>query len=92
MRQNMTHLIERLEVFEERAGVRLDAPGPTQTRLRQTRVVVSLYVMGELHPRDGTTLENDVDVAITVYDSDGKILRNNAERFAADEFFGFFDI
>ena len=88
MRQNVTNLIERLEVFEEKAGVRLEALGAHITYY-PTDDNCNLYVQGELHPRDGTTLEHDVRVSITVYGLDGTILSTESTRFAAATFFGF---
>ena len=46
-KKNITHLIERLELFEERLGVRLER----LSAIRGYRVDNDLMVSGELHAK-----------------------------------------
>ena len=82
MHLDATHLIERLEVFEERACVRLEA----------LFVDVSdglLTVNGELHPREGTTIKQDIEVHMEAYNSSGRLVAKGESHFSGDKFFGF---
>jgi len=82
MHLDATHLIERLEVFEERACVRLEA----------LFVYVSdglLTMNGELHPREGTTIKEDIEVHMEAYNSSGRLVAIGESHFSGDKFFGF---
>lgn len=73
-KKNITHLIERLELFEERLGVRLEA-------LSAVRSAVSGYwrdrdvtVFGELHAKHGTTIKESICLVAAVYDHSGRVI------------------
>jgi len=78
-----THLIERLEAFEERMGVRLEALFASRSESSY------LTVRGELHPKEGTTIQQDIELVADVYDSSGRLVAHNNEQFDAEIFFGF---
>lgn len=82
--EDVTHLLERLEAFEDRVGVSLE--GLYAARDAESG---SLEVNGELHPRDGAELENDVDIVVTLHDSAGRVLEVTTEYINSDKFFGF---
>lgn len=82
--KDVTHLVERLEAFEDRLGVSLEGLYAAQDKERD-----SIEVNGELHPRGGTELDNDVDVVVTLYDSGGRVLETRTEYIDSDNFFGF---
>lgn len=79
---DLTSRIERLEAFEERCGVRLDA-------LFAKGDGYSLKVNGELHPQDGPKLKQNVMVVVDVYDAARRLVENGGECFFAESFFGF---
>jgi hypothetical protein len=81
---DLSDAIERLSLFEERAAVRfeglsafLDSESP------------SLTVRGELHPVDGSELDEDVEVVVAAYDRRGRIIGIGTELFDVENFFGF---
>jgi hypothetical protein len=79
-----THLIERLEAFEERVGVRLEA------LFAYIRPDIDwLQVNGELHPREGATLKENIAVHVAAYDSSGRLVAKSQATLLADEFFRF---
>ena len=80
---DVTHLIERLEAFEERMGVRLEA------LFAHIDEYGGLTVNGELHSREGATIEQDIKLHADVYDSSGRLVAIGIERIEADKFFGF---
>lgn len=88
MGSDVTDLIERLEAFEDRMGVRLEA---LFAHIDDNGFLV---VNGEVHPRDGTTIEQDMNVHVDVYDSLGRLVAKTAAYLSADSFFGFeaFDV
>jgi hypothetical protein len=82
--KDVSHLIERLEAFEDRLGVTLEGLYAAQdTEYGQ------LEVNGELHPREGTGLNEDLEVVATLYDSAGRIIGVTSERMYSNRFFGF---
>jgi hypothetical protein len=81
---DVTHRIERLEAFEERVGVRLEA-------LFAHYELLSCYltVNGEVHPREGTTIKQSIAVHVDAYDSSGRLVAKSRTSLLADDFFGF---
>lgn len=79
-----THLIERLEAFEERMGVRLEA-------LFAGRGSENSYLKlrGELHPTQGTILQQDVELVADVYNGLGQLIDHESRVFPSDKFYGF---
>ena len=82
--KDVSHLIERLEAFEDRLGVSLEGLYASIDG-RHGYVTVN----GELHPREGTQLNHDIEVVVSLYDSDGRVLGVQTESIRADSFFGF---
>jgi hypothetical protein len=84
MKTDLTHLIERLEVFEERLSIRLNA-------LYAFRFSSGGWVTvnGELHPMNGDSLKADVDLVLDVYDRSGLLVGSNSRHFRRAHFFGF---
>lgn len=80
---DVTHLIERLEAFEERVGVRLEA------LFAHISALGFLTVNGEAHPREGATIKETVDLHVDAYDSSGRLVAMSRARVEADKFFGF---
>ena len=86
---DLTHLIERLDAFEERENVRFEA--------LSARIVLNLNwlkVCGEIHARDGLIIARALKVVVTVYDAQGKILDIGHAFFKPETFYGFeaFDV
>ncbi len=82
--KDVSHLIERLEAFEDRVGVSLEGLYASLDTEGDW-----LTVNGEIHPRGGTELDSDIEVVVTLYDSSGRVLRTEEQRLYSDEFFGF---
>jgi len=79
---DVTRLIERLEAFEDRMAVRLDA-------LFANLESGFLTVNFELHSRDGNLLKGDTQIVVTVYDVAGRLLARERDQSFANAFFGF---
>lgn len=83
MNRDLTHIIERLEAFEERLGLELRG---LYAFLDENGY---LWVNGELASTQKSELDCSICVVCTLYDSDGRVL-DNRQYFADDEkFFGF---
>lgn len=82
--RDITSLIERLEAFEDRLGVRLEG---LFASLDEDIEWIDLN--GEIHPQAGTELQEDVELIATVYDSDGRVIETSAAFFDTESFFGF---
>lgn len=84
---DVTHLIERLEAFEERIGVRLEALfAHIEECMGETAY---LNVKGEVHPREGATIKESIYVHVDACDSSGRLVAMNNDGIEADKFFGF---
>ena len=84
--RNVTNLIERLEVFEERAGIRLEAIGAISAMFFDQN---KLKVYGELHPREGTVIKKDVVITVDLYDNSGSVVGTSSQSIRSRGFFGF---
>jgi hypothetical protein len=84
MSKDITHLIERLELFEERLGIRLE--GLYAQISDDCRWVT---VTGEVHALEGMKLNQNIKIVGAVYDNSGRVL-DIVENFVfAAEFYGF---
>lgn len=83
MEKDITKLLERLEAFEERLGVTLEG---LFASIDQNKYIT---VNGEIHPREGTQLTQNVQLVVSAYDSSGRVLNTASNYFRADSFFGF---
>ena len=81
--RDITDLIERLEAFEDRLGVNLEG------LFAEVSEDGYVHVNGELHLRDGTELNQDLEIVATIYDSSGRVLNVADTGFYTDSFFGF---
>ena len=84
---DLTRRIERLELFEERLGVRLESLSALIEIDQDPPFALNVY--GELHPRDGTELQSDVELIVVAYDQSGRIVGTDSTNFDAENFFGF---
>jgi len=80
--------LERLEVFEERAGVDLRGLFVEHTRF-DNNDSQWVEVKGELFSRDGNVLNADIVLEVAVYDVDGRVLAVASDSIDSDTFFGF---
>ena len=81
--KDITNLIQQLEAFEERLGVRIEAVSAFADDDD------SITVRGELHCTDGTTLAKDVTIQLSVYDTAGRVIGTSQDYVDAESFFGF---
>ena len=100
---DITHLIERLEALEERNNVRFEALSAFVCRDEYSSEIFrpgdntnlklpanySIRVCGEVHARDGLQIVNNLDIKVTVYDSQGRVLTTNTGvEISANTFYG----
>ena len=86
IRTDVTSLVERLEAFEDRLGVRMESLNADVMELNDGTY---LRVRGELHLKSGTELEQNVFLVVAVYDSSGRIVGTKQQWFVKRTFFGF---
>jgi len=84
-----THLIERLEAFEERMGVRLGALFAEWDNDNDESPESSLTVRGELYPRETSNIQRNISVVADIYDTSGRLVARDDHWFDPEEFFGF---
>ena len=82
--RDITNLIERLEAFEDRCGVSLEG-----LFAHFDGDVEWIDLNGEMHPREGTELNGDVELVATAYDSTGRVIKTSSRYFDSESFFGF---
>jgi len=80
--------VERLEAFEEKAGIRFENISVTiQKGDEYLDEVVNFYL--EAHPINGTTIDKTIEVQIILYDQQNFILGSDFTYLIPDRFFGF---
>jgi hypothetical protein len=84
MSKDITQLIERLELFEERLGIRLEG---LYAEISDDCQWVT--VNGEVHALEGMKLKQDIRIVGAVYDNSGHVLSTNDHGVLAAEFYGF---
>jgi hypothetical protein len=94
MSSDVTHLLERLEVFEEEAGVRLEAlyaflDGSTGWGGEGSTFIPQVCVNGELHLRSGEKLIEPVSVHAATYDLSGRLVHATSQTFLPKTFYGY---
>ena len=82
--KDVSHLLERLEAFEDRLDVSLEGLYAAQNPKSGY-----LIVNGELHLREGTKLADDLQIIVTSYDSAGRVLGVSDKYISSERFFGF---
>jgi len=85
MDKDVSNLIERLELFEERLGVRLESLSATITGY----ATVYVRVMGELHVHEGMKLKQSTQLVAVIYDDSGRVIANVDNVYFKEKFYGF---
>lgn len=86
---DVTNLIERLEAFEERMGVRLEALFADWDNNGFKPPSTFLKLNGELHTREGNKIQQNISLVVDIYDGAGRLVGRNDQSFYAENFFGF---
>lgn len=87
-KKDVTSLVQRLDAFEERLGVRIEALSAFESE-GYSDDEVEVIVRGELHSESGTDLEQSVVLDLVVYDGEGRVIETENKYFRMDSFFGF---
>lgn len=85
---DVTSIIERLEVFEERAGIRFEALS-AQLNDHDEDEEYYIQVQGEIHALEGTSLPHDVELKLLVYDSSQRLILSREDSVDSETFFAF---
>lgn len=80
--------IERVELMENKCGVRLDALY-AEYSIYDDDPDQYITVYGEIHAIEGASVSDDFKIVFTVHNSDGKVIaKNDYETFNANDFIG----
>lgn len=85
--KDVTSLLERLEAFEDRLGVRLESLSAELNVIDDESIY--LTVRGEFHPISGATLSQNIALVVAVYDSASRVVATGSQIFCESDFFGF---
>ena len=83
-KKDITHLLERLEAFEDRFELRFNAMSAFIDEFNE------VVIMAELHPREGMQLKQPVLVSFDGYDAAGRIVAGTACHIKPDKFYGYY--
>jgi hypothetical protein len=81
MIKDLTHKIERLELFEEKLGVVLQGISVFEENCKLT-------ICGELISAIGTNLKYNITVIVAVYDLKDRVITHDERYFYANDFLG----
>ena len=87
-KKDITDLVQRLDAFEERLGVRIEAMSAFLGEVDDDGEV-EVSVRGELHAVSGTKLQDNLELALSVYDADGRVVQTTSDYVYEESFFGF---
>jgi hypothetical protein len=83
---DITEKIERLEAFEERSEVILES---LSVFLNDDGTdSIPLKICGELLARNGTELQQDIELVVSAYDESGRVIKTCSKFYNVDSFFG----
>jgi len=77
--------IERLEVMEEKFGVRFEGLNATYELSNIEKYEVHVY--GEMQALNGSGIAEDLRICATIYSSDGTVLGVGSDTVLTDDFF-----
>lgn len=77
--------VERLEMMEEKCGVSIE--GVFAVFEEHDADSRYLTVTAEIQAVSGTTIEESIDVIITAYNSEGKVIATGSDYIDANDFF-----
>lgn len=91
---DQTKKLERLEAFEERLGVRIEAlyanldEGSGYTV--NNKFLPGIRITGEIHPKEGTQLAQRIKIVADAYDLDGRVVcTESTASFDPEIFYGY---
>lgn len=87
-KQDITSHLERMEAFEERLGVNLRGLYATMQPPSECNEEYAIEINGELHPTNGSDLGHDLDIVVTLHDSNDRVLSKDTYYVDSDNFFG----
>lgn len=79
--------IERLEIMEDKYGVRFEGVNATFQLYNENTGQVVIDVYGEIQALNGTGIVDDLSISAIVYGSDGKVLGSYSTSIESDKFF-----
>lgn len=77
--------VDRIQAFEDKLGVTFQGLF-SFIKLEQDEW---LLISGELHPLNGTNIEQDIQLVISAHDSENRVIGFTKISIAASSFFGF---
>lgn len=88
---DLTNLVDRLEAFEERFGVSIEAmrAGSQWRGNLFGGTMKGIVILGQLRPRDGLVIKQDIELVADAYDRAGRILNTGKVYFVKEKFYGF---
>lgn len=91
---DITNKVQRLEAFEERLSVKIDALAAFESVGIYNRGETEVAVRGELHSEGGSQIDKDIELHMVVYDLEGRVMETTTDFICHESFFGFhvFDI
>ncbi|MDA7858624.1 hypothetical protein N9B05_02285 [Mariniblastus sp.] len=87
-KKDVTNLVQRLDAFEERLGVRIDSMSAFEVN-DEYGDEADITIRGELHVVNGTSLEDDIYLRASIYDVEGRVVETSYDYIMSDSFFGF---
>ena len=86
MKTDCTALVERMENFESRAGVALQA---IFAECEDMDGQLNVAVRGEAHASSGNALPKDIEIVANAYDAEGRLIGTATSWMNSENFFGF---
>lgn len=82
---DLTHLLERLEAFEDKFDLRLSALSAFIGEF-----TTEVWVGGELHPREGMQLKQPIFLSVDSYDAAGRFVGGSGLHLKPEQVYGYY--
>lgn len=87
MKKEYIENIERLEIMEEKFGIILEGLNAEISFYEDDDTMSDVYIYGEIHAANGSTIEEDIVIVLTAYDKNGKVIGTGKEYIEKENFF-----
>ncbi|MBX3417553.1 MAG: hypothetical protein KF851_08130 [Pirellulaceae bacterium] len=87
-RNDITSNIQRIAAFEDRLNVKFEALSAFEVK-EEYSDDHEIVVRGELHAVNGSHIQNDLKIELSIFDVNGRIIETSRDYVEAEEFFCF---
>ena len=74
---------ERIESLENELGIRIEG---LNAIVQEDDDVISIDILGEVYSTNGSTIDDNIDIYVTAFDAQGRVIETGSSIILADNF------